>query len=323
MLEKKRGSEDPNEKRKGVQVGITESGKGMEELADEKKPHTEDGDWGWEKAIPDVDTAESKKHLEMGLEKVREIIAGVKGDFIGAHYVWDSHGYLTGQIELLENVGEEEINQKLALVEDWSALFDDQEAFIGGESGDGHDFSHFIGRKEIHSSRFSPNSDAGTFYYVAGEAVTPEDYSVFKEEVKRMLAENYKKRGTEYPERRELPPGMKEKVEKIAFDDRTEQVLKKGKVVAPGVIKLEHIYGSSYSGSGGGYGFVNAYDLAEWREGKRVKKEVLTRDGDNGFVSGPSEATLESGTILICKGANDTGRHGRKEHSWEEIYICE
>lgn len=313
------GYEDPNKIREEIQKGLAEPKENTAEFGGEREPHNEDDDQ-WEKATPEVDPAESKKHLEMGLEKVREIIAGVKGDFIGARYVWDIHGYFTGQIELLENVGEKEIEQKLALEEDWSALFDDQEAFIGGESGDGHDFSHFIGRKEIRSSRFSPNSDAGTFYYVAGEAVTPEDYSVFKEEVKRMLAENYKKRGTEYPERRELPPGMKEKVEKIAFDDRTKQVLKKGKVVAPGFITFEHIYGSAYFGSSSGYGFVRAFDLAAWRDGKRVKKEIETRDSDNGFVYGPNQAIMTPGTVLICEGEDSSGR---RSHRYEEIYICE
>jgi len=106
----------------------------------------------------------------------------------------------------------------------------------------------------------------------------------------------------------------------MRFDHRTEQVLKDAQVVEAGTLKLKHIYGSSYFGSGGGYGSVNAYDLAAWREGKRVKKEVATQNGDNGFMSGPNEATIESGTILICKGGDAIGREGR---SWEEIYICE
>jgi len=320
MLEKmRRGPENPNKVKKEMAEGMAEYKEGVAEFAGEQDAYEEDNN-RWEKATPEVNPAESKKHLELGLEKAKEIIAEVKGDFIGARYSSDFYGYSTGQIESLVNVGEEEIIKKLALGKDWAPLYDDQMAFSGSSSGDGSHFRNFIGGKEISSSSFSQNTDTATFYYVAGEAVTPEDYETFREEVRKMLYENYQQRGAEETYSRQLPPEVKGKVEKIRFDDRTEQVLKDGAVVAPGVIKLRHIYGSSHFGSGGGYGSVNAYDLAEWREGKRVKKEVSTKDGDNGFMSGPNEATIESGTILICKGGDAIGREGR---SWEEIYICE
>jgi hypothetical protein len=101
---------------------------------------------------------------------------------------------------------------------------------------------------------------------------------------------------------------------------RTEQVLRDARVVAAGTLKLKDIYGSSYFGSGGGYGRVDAYDLAGWRAGKRIKKSIATEDRDNGFVSGPAFATIEPNTVLICKGGDNIGDEGRYQ---EEIYICE
>src|SRR3989338_3878889 len=311
------GPEDPNKIKKEIAEGLAEYKEGVAEFAGEQQEYEED-DNRWEKAIPEVNPAESKRHLESGLEKAKEIIAGVKGDFIGARYSTNFYGYSTGQIESLVNVGEEEIIKKLALGKDWSPLYDDQMAFSGRSRGDGSHFRHFIGDKEVSSSSFSQNTDAATFYYVAGEAVTPEDYEAFREEVRKMLYENYQQRGAQETYNRQLPPEVKGKVKKMRFDHRTEQVLKDAQVVEAGTLKLKHIYGSSYFGSGGGYGSVNAYDLAVWREGKRVKKEVATQNGDNGFMSGPNEATIESGTILICKGGDAIGREGR---SWEEIYI--
>lgn len=320
MSEKFRGGpEDPNKVKKEIEEGVAEYKEGRAEFAGEE-PEYEEDDYGRELNKSEVSPEVSARNLEAGLERAKEIIEGLKGDFVGAHYSDDFYGYKTGRLATLEAEGEEEIVKKLALGKDWYPLFDDQLTYSGRSSGDGSHFTNYIGAQEISSSDFSRNFDAETFYSIGGQPVTGDDYEKFREEVRKMLYENYKERGAEETYRRQLPPELKAKVEKTRFDHRTEQVLKDATVVSPGTIKLRHIYGSSYFGSGGGYGSVNAYDLAAWREGKRVKKEVATKDGDNGFMSGPNEATIESGTILICKGGDAIGREGR---SWEEIYICE
>jgi hypothetical protein len=284
-----------------------------------EKPDYED-DYGWEPNKPEVSEAESRINLEAGIEAAKEIIEGVKGDFVGARFSDDFYGYSSGSIMTTEEAGIDQILEKLAHGRDWSPLYDDTLAFSGRSSGDGSHFRNFIGGKEIDSSDYSRNTDAETFYYVGGKPVTAEDYQTFRDEVRKMLAENYKNRGAEETWKRQLPEDIKEQVKKMRFDRRTEQVLEQGKVVPAGKIQFRHIYGSSHFGSGGGYGSVNAFELSAWKKGERVKKEVSTEDGDNGFMSGPVAASIEPDTIIIAKGGDCIGREGR---SWEEIYICE
>lgn len=320
MSEKFRGySEDSSKVKKEIQEGIIEYKEGAAEFAGEEQEYENSG---WELSKPEVTESESILNFNEGIETAKEVMEKLKGEFIGAKYRDTYRGsYENGRIALLEKVGEEEILKKLAYERDWSPLYDDTLAFSGSEHGNGHNMTYFLGGKELHSSNFSDNTDAETFYYVAGKPVRSQEYEAFKKEIRKMLYENYKERGAEETYARKLPSELKEKVEKMRFDHRTEQVLEKGKIVQAGTIHLKHgPYGASYFGSGGGYGSVNAYDLAAWREGKRVKKEVATKDSDDGFTSGPNEVTIESGTVLICKGGDAIGDTGR---SWEEIYICE
>lgn len=317
MYEKFRGSlEGPNKIK--IEEELAGYKGGVAEFAGEK-PENKDSDW--ELSRPEVTESESILHFNEGLKAAKEIIEKLKGKFVGANYIYTyQNGYDDGRISLLEEVGEEEILKKLAYERGWSPLHDDTLAFSGSKHGNGHDITYSLGGKELHSSRFFRNTDAETFYYVAGKPVRSQEYEAFREEIRKMLYENYQQRGAEANCFRELPPEVKAKVEKMRFNYRTEQVLKNGTVVPAGIIRLKHIYGSSYFGSGGGYGSVNAFDLAAWREGRRVKKEVATKNGDNGFVSGPNEATIEPNTVLICKDGDAIGHEGR---SWEEIYICE
>lgn len=314
------GPEDSNKIKKEIEDGVIEYKEGVAEFAGEKSEREDDWQELRELNKPEVSPEVSARNLEAGLERAKEIIGQIKGDFIGAHFVYNFHGYRTGRLVTLEAEGEKEIIKKLTLGGDWYPLFDDQLTYSGKSSGDASHFLNYIGAKEISSSDFSSISDAETFYYVAGQPVTGEDYEKFKKKVREMLYENYRERGAQEVWVRELPPKIDAKVKKMSFDHRTEQVLKDGRAVSPGVIHLKHIYGSSYFGSGGGYGSVGAFDLEAWKQGKRVKKEIATKDGDNGFSSGPNEITIESNTIVICKGGDAIGDKGR---SWEEIYICE
>ncbi len=319
MSEKMRGGpEDPNKVKKEIAEGImAEYKEGAAEFAGEQEQY----DDSWELSKPQVTESESILNFNAGIEAAKEMMEKMKGEFIGAQYRYTYQGgYDDGRIALLAEAGEDEILKKLAYERNWSPLYDDSLAFSGSEHGNGHNMTHLLGGKEIYSSNFSRNTDAENFYSVAGKRVTGNDYQAFMNEVRTMLYANYKERGAEETYRRELPPEVKAKVEKVRFDHRTEQVLRDGKVVPAGVIHLKHIYGSSYFGSGGGYGSVNAFDLAEWKNGKRVKKELSTQDGDNGFMSGPNEIMIEPNTVVICKGGDAIGREGR---SWEETYICE
>lgn len=311
------GLEDPSKVRKEIAEGMAEYKEGAAEFAGERERY----DDCWELRKPEVTESESILNFNAGIEAAKEIMEKMKGEFIGAEYNYTYQGgYNNGSISLLAETSEDKILKKLAYERNWYPLYDDSLAFSGSEHGNGHRRTYLLGGKEIYSSNFSQDTDDEAFYFVAGKPVTSNDYEEFRNKVRKMLYENYKKRGAEETYYRELPPEVKAKVEKVRFDHRTEQVLRDGKVVPAGVVHLKNIYGSSYFGSGGGYGSVNAFDLAEWKNGKRVKKELATQDGDNGFMSGPDKITIEPNTVVICKGGDAIGREGR---SWEETYICE
>lgn len=100
----------------------------------------------------------------------------------------------------------------------------------------------------------------------------------------------------------------------------TEEILDMATKAEPGDITLRDIYGYSYFGSGGGWGYVRAFDLKEWKLGRKVEKEVQVREyGDNGFISGPAVVTIGHNTLLLCRGG-DCINGGR---SWGETYLCE
>lgn len=278
-------------------------------------------DSGWEKRIPEVDAKESAERLKEGLEFAVEVISKAKGSFAGVHYSRDFYGYKSAQVVSVEDVGLEECVNKLASGKDWYPLYDDQLTYSGASHGDGAHFKHYVGAVEICASDFSHNFDAEPFYYVHGEPVTHEDFEKFQEQVRKIIAESYSARGAQETYMRTLPPELAEAVKKLRFEQRTIYVLENGEKVEEGVVNLKHgPYGSSYFGSGGGYGSVKGFDLTSWKNGERTEKELETESGDNGFVSGPVKVKVERGTIVICKGGDAIGREGR---SWEEIYICE
>lgn len=298
------------QERKEVEEGLRE----YKEISAES---VEEDDFLWEEAIREIDPVESKEHLELGLGKAREIIAEMKGDFIGAKYYSDPTGWGDrSEIKTLIDVGEDEILKKLAVDNrDWSALYDDDLVQAGSSTLNGSRYQYYLGDKEIGDA---DSRDIGS--YIDGKEVTHEDFKAFTEEVRKMLHENYQQRGVRETRERELPSEIQDKIKKIKFDYITEQALERGQVVPAGIIKLKHgPYGGSHFGSGGGYGSVKAFDLLEWRNGKRVEKEINTENGDNGFISGPVEITIEPNTIAICKGGDGIG----KGRGWGEIYMCE
>lgn len=281
----------------------------------------EEEDRGRELYKSEVSAEVSRENLEKGIEKVREILPTLSQEVIGVRYSVDYYGYGRSKIETVSESSQDEIIRKLAVERDWEPLYDDQLNGYGRSSGDGSYYTTCIGNRPIASYEYSRNFHAETCYYVDGNPVNAEDYKTFIEAVREMMQKNYQERGVLSRGDRELPPEMMERVKKMRFDHRTEQVLATGIVVDAGQIKFKHgPYGSSYFGSGGGYGTVVAFDLAAWRKGERVKKELSTEEGDNGFVSGPKGAEIEPNTIIICKGGDAIGDEGR---SWEEIYICE
>lgn len=310
---------DPQNVKKEIEDGQLEYKEGqIAEFAGEKPDHD---DYGWELSKPEVSEVESRANLEAGIEAAREIIEGVKGDFIGASLdVEYSNTYGRGEILTVEEVGVNAILEKLAYTKDWSPLYDDQIAYSGRCTGDGTDLVYYIGDKPTHSAKYFKLTDAETFYFVGDKPVNQKDYKTFREEIRKMLAENYRQRGGTEIWKRQLPKDIAEPVKQMKFDRRTEQVLEEGTPVSAGKINFKQgPYGDSYFGSGGGYGSVKAFVLSEWKNGKRVERNVTTEKGDDGFTTGAIAASIESDTIIIATGGDSVGE-GR---SWEEIYVCE
>jgi hypothetical protein len=117
-----------------------------------------------------------------------------------------------------------------------------------------------------------------------------------------MLEENLKQRGAEDVNKRELPIEIKNKVE---FDYN----LKIGEVVFAGVTNSGHINGTLDS--------AKAYDLIEFKNGNKVKKDIKIEDKDNSSF----DFTIEPNTIVICKYSYDQGGHGYVPS--EHVYIVE
>lgn len=82
-------------------------------------------------------------------------------------------------------------------------------------------------------------------------------------------------------------------------------------------IGFGQICGSSYFGSGGGYGSVRCYDLDAMRQGRYIKVDVelQTLDKDNGFVRGPIAATTPVGRVVVVASGGDCIGEGRYHRS--------
>lgn len=253
-----------------------------------------------------IDPEVSARNFEVAVDKMRDIIEGIKGDFVG---VTDDNGLI------IKKENREEIIEKIA-VYNWSPVYDYTNNSI---ERNGY-FINSIGIKEVYS--ISDNDDGSVSREICGESVNSGDYIKFVTETGKMLNEKKQQLGiSDYVSLERLPQDIKDEVKKIKFKNRTEYVLNQGEIVTPGFIEFKYgPYGDTHFGSGTTDGSVIAYDLKEWREGKRVKKIVVTKDGDNGFVSGPVGATIDSNTILICKSRDFTDD---QVITREEIYICE
>jgi len=269
---------------------------------------------------PEVTSEQSKINLNIGLNKVKVLIAGLTGDFIGAFYNNEFLGH--GAIRTLASDGEMPILELALEKNKWAALYDDDMVFSGDRNNVKTDIKNHIGDKEISSMQFSPKSDTEPFYYIVGLPVTKKDYESFNAKVKKLLAQNYQKRIVQEPYTRELPSEIEKKVEDFQLDFETKYILQNGQIVQSGKVNLQRIYCGSWEGSKGPstYGFVNAYDLAEWRKGNRVEKRIDKEIGYQGSLFGINKITIEPNTVVLCTGGECIDIDGKK---WKEIYICE
>lgn len=269
---------------------------------------------------PAVTAEDSLENLKAGIEHVKQIIEGTTGKFIGAQLRQVYPGTSRYEIVTIAESSHDNVLGRIASGKDWSPLYDDSLAISGYGSRSVDRFTYHIGSKEVYSVDYMGGIDAEPTYRIAGKPVTSDDLTEFTRTVKELLKLKYVERGDAQPEDRTLPEDERRRVEQIRFDRRTREVLQKGERVEPGNIKFVHgPYGSSHFGSGGGWGHVHAYELSAWEQGQRVEKAVELRFDDDGFTRGPVGATIPRDTIIIARGGDMIGDHGR---FFEEIFIC-
>lgn len=273
----------------------------------------------WKKNKPEVSSEESRKHVEVGIEQVKELLELMTGRMIGAQYATYFYNTSSHEFLIAEDDGKDIVLDCMAY-QGWTALFDDQFAMRGRSSRESISITYHIGQHEVGRVSYSSHIDAEAFHYVFDKPVASEDFGMFLSVVNGMLDKNCEEKHIDQPSKRQLPADVQETITEMRFDRRIAEVLKEGTIVPAGKVNFRHgPYGPSYFGSGGGYGSVKAYELSSWRNSVVKKKNISTESGDNGFMAGPVAAYIEPNTIIIAKGGDSIG-DGR---SWEEIYICE
>jgi hypothetical protein len=247
--------------------------------------------------------AESPENLKKALEKAKELIAGLKGEFIGVDY-GETHGnpYFQGGKVLAAKNGEEEILKRLAF-DSCEALYDDSVSHNG--------YNTCIGDKEIYRQEYRERYKPRDFYSVAGERVTGDDYETFREEVKKMINESYQQRNVEKPSDRKLNPDDLDKIKMYVINNQ----IKNGKTISAGTFQPESVYGKK-----GQFSHVFAYDFEAYRKGELVEKKVVTEKISNGFMMLIDKVTVEPNTILLFSGPVSYGRNPSRS---EIAYICE
>ncbi len=327
------GSKEQGRVEDEIHEGLSEYKEGLAEFAGETQIEEEEEYGGRELMRPEVLPEVSKRNLEAGLGRAREIIKGLQGKFIGARYHFNyggGSGAGRAEIATLSSVGEEAVIKKLAIEQGWRPFYDDSLMEVGRFIPGNYQGTDLIGDQEISSSSFSRDSDKEPFHYIAGQLVTKDDYEYFKEEVRKMLYESHQQRGAQNIYERKLPPEMEAKVNQVRFNHRTQYVLEHRNKVGAGEIELregDHGDADTYF-RGGSFYKLHAYDLNKWRSGQRVEKAItigkVQETPENirtGYTHvGPVKATIEPNTVLIGRGGSFVGDRATR---WEDIYICE
>ncbi len=260
-----------------------------------------------------------------GVEKVYGIVQNLTNELIGAQYSYQGRdGYIVGQTALISEYSNDQIIDKLASENEWMPLYDDSLVFCGEDRGCGDwaDVAYSLGGRYVcFESRGYAGGELIEKYSIFDKLARLEEVKDFLSAIGLMLSDRDSQLVDQVSaDSRELPADIQAKIEAIRHKNITEKTLQSGEVVEPGVVKLGHIYGESYSGGGCAYGKVTAYDLSEWLDDKWVEKEIVTKCDDNGFIIGINEIMIEPNTIVLCQGGDSTiGRDGRY---WNETYVC-
>ena len=246
----------------------------------------------------------SKNNLQKWLDKLNLLLASKKWKLVGTYenigYSWADWG----SIQLNDNI--DTIAFVLANYKHRDnsiyPLYDNKIVEIGFVNNNWWTLKLSLWWSEIIAVAYFAWKN--TKYFIFREEVTQEDYYNFNEYI--FSLQSWQEDNQE----------LQKKIKEIKHFN----YLNKAKKINSWILELRNIYGYSYFWSWGATGSVEAYNLAEWKEWRKIKIPIeILSEQDNWCVRWAKNIQITSNTIIIAEGY-DYIWWGR---NWSEIYICE
>ncbi len=230
--------------------------------------------------------AESKKHLELGIESIRSLVKVTLGNLVGGVKFEELKGEKHDKIHLENPENMRGIARRLA--DGFEPVFDDELIVVRGSYGDTEDKTagYFNGQKV-----FSHKSCAerGSHFSIFGMEVYEDDYNCFIKEVRQQLEE-----AGLLNKRREVPKEIQERIQEGARMNNMDHTMVEAQPVPSlsSTLFVESPPSETWS-------FVEAYDLKDWCNWIVTQVELVSKDeGDTGKTIEIDPDTL----VIICGG---------------------